>query len=204
MALTVEQYIAAQKKKINDLQRFYKPFERSVRNVMALQSKRIFTDGINSHGSLIGHGAYNDNKPLYVNPNTSPGKKFKPAGKPFEFKNSKGKIKSVRDTRAGIKTRWFSSYKEYRQTIGRRVDVVNLFLSGDLFKDFSNAATPQNAKPIKVSNVEYLVMLKRPLNVKKKGGIEDKYGEVFRLTRQEKEKFFETLEFNFKKALIDG
>lgn len=214
--MTTEEYIAKQRKAFNEIIEKDKPLQIAAKTVVAAQATRIFVEGKNSQGSLIGKSGYNDNKEIYVNPSTSPGKKFKPAGKPFEFGRTKaGKIKNVRSTsrltkekgeeRASAKahkTRWFSSYKDYRNTIGRRTDVVDWFLSGDLKSDFSNSKT--NPAPRKVNNHEYVSGLKRDENIKKLEGLEDKYGEVTKHTKGEKELFFSTVGKEFQLILTNA
>ncbi|MFA9221056.1 MAG: hypothetical protein ACEQSL_07705 [Sediminibacterium sp.] len=196
--MSTEEYIIQQRKIFTQIIEKDMPLQRAARDTMAMQATRIFVDGKNSQGSLIGGGAYNDNKPLYVNPNTSPGKKFKPAGKPFEFGKSKGgKIKTVRSESRLVngkstphKTRWFPSYKDYRKTIGRNTEHVDLFLSGDLKSDFSNGKT--GASPVKVNTHEYVAGLKRQENIKKAEGLSDKYNDpIFSLSKKEKANFFD-------------
>ncbi len=71
-------------------------------------------------------------------------------------------------------------------------------------RDFSNAETPAQATPKKISNVEYVVSIKRDQNIKKKQGNEKRFGKIFPLQKKAKDAFFKTLDFNFKKALING
>ena len=202
--MTVEEYIAKQKKKLTDLKIFYKPFEASVRNVVALQAKRIFTDGQKSDGSPIGQ--YNTTTPFYVNPNLSAGAttkapiKGEQALKPTTGKHGDHLFKNGKEH----KTTWVANYKSYRNRIGKRIDKVNLTLSGDLMRDFSNAQTPAAAIPVKISDVEYRVVIKRDSNIKKKEGNEDRFGTIFKLTKKELDVFKKTLNFNFKKAIVDG
>lgn len=195
------------------------PLAKACLDIVPKIGDRIFIEGKNQQGSLTGHGAYNDNKELYVNPSTSPGTKFTPAGKPFEFRDTKssvrnelgfrilgkskpGKLKRVRSTTRFVKgearphlTRWFPSYKDYRNTIGRQTEVVDLDLSGDLRSDF------RSGNPKKVSNEEFVVQLKRPKNVLKAEGLDDKYKRVFALTDKERKHFIETLNFEIAQLL---
>jgi hypothetical protein len=197
LQLTIEKYIAAQKKKLTDRKIFYKPFQASVRNIIALQATRIFVEGKKSDGTNIGR--YNTTTPLYINPSTSPGNTS--ALKPTTGKTGRHIFKSTGEAH---KTTFVKSYHEYRKKIGRKVDKINLDLSGDLKRDFSNGKTPSSAKPVKISDIEYHVTIKRQNNVDKKDGLEDRYGDIFKLTSKEKREYFKTLNFNFKKALIDG
>lgn len=213
--MSTEEFIAKQRKVFQQIIEKDIPLEIAARSTAALQSVRIFVEGKNSQGSLIGHGAYNDNKPLYVNPKTSPGRKFAPAGKPFEFGKTKGgKIKTVRSESRIVKgvskphvTRWFPSYKAYRQTIGRNTTKVDLFLSGDLKSDFSNSSANPNSpgKPIKSNNHEYLSGFKRDINAKKAEGIEKKYNDpIFSLTAEEKKNFFNIATKEFTRLIANA
>lgn len=223
MAKTVQQYVHDVEAKINDILRLNEPFERAVRNIVARQAGRIFIEGKNSSGGIIGQYSTH---PLYINPNTSSPRKGAIKGRvagisfvKFEgLEPTTGKYgehiftaetayRGVKGTKAGDPHRttyMAGGYKEFRNRIGRRIDRVNLTLTGDFMKDYTNAQIPSKAAPIKISTVEYHVMLKRPLNIKKRQGFEDKYGTIFDLMREEREAFFRTLEFNFRKALNDG
>jgi len=185
--MTMAEYIDKLKKQAKAIQEM-KPLKIAVQTVLAEQVQRIFIRGENSNGGTI--GTYNTINPLYVNPNTSP-VKFRPAGKP-------GANRNIEDR----KTRWFASYRDFRSTIGRKTDRVNLSLSNDLQSDFSSRRIGKNPphNPEKISNTEYHVTLKRPLNVLKKSGMEEKYGDIFRLTSKEKKLFHETAAKEF--ALI--
>src|SRR5690606_30041480 len=120
-----------------------------------------------SEGSKIGN--YNDTKPIYVNPDKSP-KKFKNQGK--ESKSDKFNNGNLR------LTRYFESYKQYRSTIGRPVDKVNLTLTGSLRNDFGKAVT-------KISNIKYTATA-RDENEKIMEGQEDRFGKIFDLTKKER------------------
>ncbi len=174
----------------------YRPFGLAVQDVHALRSERIFTDGKNSSGSNIGQ--YNDSNPLYVDPSKVPGS-LKPGGKgefaiastfnPFDKK--KQKVKSVRqEKKRGNKLRYFGSYKEFRQAIGRQTSVVDLNLWGDLKSNFENRSRG-NPEAVKIADNEYHVGLDSE-NSKKKEGLEDKYGEIFPHTDEEKTHFYTT------------
>lgn len=87
--------------------------------------RRIHNEGNAVNESSIGKYGI---KPLYVNPKKSP-KKFTPKGKSGESKFKNGK---------SHKTKYFpKGYKGFRAEIGRRVDKVNLSLSGRLEKEFT-------------------------------------------------------------------
>ena len=87
--------------------------------IVSDQAKRIFEEGKATRNDQIGD--YNDTKPIYVNPDSSP-IKFAPKGK-------RGK-----PTRYG----YFDSYKDFRSKIGRQTQFVDLKLVGTLASDFRN------------------------------------------------------------------
>lgn len=90
-------------------------------NIYALSANRVFNEGKNVNGYSMWRYS---TKPLYVNPHKSP-KSFPVAGK-----NSTKQKFNNGETR---KTRYFSGgYKDFRNKIGRRIDVVDLQLTGTL------------------------------------------------------------------------
>jgi hypothetical protein len=91
--------------------------------LLASNVRRIHTEGISVSGSGIGN--YNSTDPLYVNPKSSP-KKFKPSGNPEKPKNVKDR-----------KTKYFKSYKAFRQAVGAESSFVNLELTHRLRKDWA-------------------------------------------------------------------
>ena len=145
-----------------------------------MQVDRIFGQGLNSNNAQI--GAYNSTDPLYVNPKNAP-KKFTPRGKPTgkrktgktRFKNGEPHI-----------TKYFKSYKDFRSNQGRKTGKVDLVLSGDLKSDYS---TP----PERVSNTNYVAGVSRTRNADKLEGMEEKYGDIFGLTKEEIAFFVEEL-----------
>lgn len=137
--------------------------------------QRIFDKGKNAQNGPIGQ--YNTSNPLYVNPRYSP-KKFAPRGKNGESKFKNGKTK---------KTRHFKSYSDYRQAIGRQVAFVNFKLSGTLQSDFGKGVQ-------RINSLRYASGV-RINNEKKIKGLENKYGNVFRLTPKERTNFKQVLAF---------
>jgi len=160
-----------------------KPMETAVRSVMAQMVVRIFEDGIKSDGSPIGQ--YNDSDELYVDPDTLP-KTIAPRGKP-------GKERNV----ANRKTTYFKSYKALRSEVGRESGKVNIRLTNDLQSDWSNASVgdgiASNPKPKVISPTEYHIVLKRDNNADKRKGLESRYGDIFRLTKEEETFYFDQI-----------
>lgn len=181
---------------LNELIEKNKPLEIAARTTHALQTRRIFVRGQNSAGGQIGQ--YNTTNPLYVNPEKSPGNT---AGiKPPTGKNGATEFKTGKKAGQKHKTTWLASYKEYRGRIGKGSDFVNLVLSSDLFKDFASPVYDKdNPRPEMISVNSYQSRLKREDNQKKMEGAEDKYGEITKLTTEEKQVFFGTAEFELKK-----
>jgi len=199
--LTIDEFVIKTTKLRDEILNNDPPLKLASYSVLALQSKRIFSDGKNASGST---NSYNDSDPLYVNPDTSPGKKFKPQGKPKK-EGEKGATKKTANIKFGgrgfstgkaskidtdRKTRWFKSYKDYRSTIGFQSGFVNLQLSGELKSDFEN---PQGKEPTptKVDVHEYIIQLNKDINQKKVEKFNEKYDNVFGLSKFEIEKFYE-------------
>lgn len=138
---------------------------------------RIFVKGQNETGKTF---QYNSTDPLYVNPVTSPGKKFPTKGKTGKDTFTSGKKKGEKHV-----TGWFESYKDYREAIGRKTDKVYFNLSGDLNSDVANGLR-------RVNNNEYVIELKRPINVEKKKGFNDpdrRFAPVFGINKDEEATF---------------
>lgn len=186
--------------------------EIAVKNIVALQTKRIFEDGKKSNDSLI--GKYDTDTGLYVNKKLikGGGKLGVPRGKPYakvitrgknkgKKKEIKGRTKFTTGKKAGQnhKLNYVSSYYELRKILQKKVDKVNLVFNNDLFMDFANGKM-NDPKPNKITPLWYTTSFKREINIKKREGLEEKYGTIFNLTKKEKEEFYRTLEFNIQKA----
>lgn len=187
-AISQEEFLLRQRKVLNSIIKDNNPLKIAARTIHKDITVRIFEQGKKADGSDI--GKYATAPPMYINPKTSPGsvKKLQPIGKHGEtvFKNGKPH-----------KTAYVSSYKDYRQKIGRPTEKVNLVLSGDLQLDFANGKV-SNPSPQKVNVNEYIVTLKRDINQKKKDGAEAKYGEIFAHSTGEVDKFVSIAEKEFR------
>jgi len=143
--------------------------------------KRIHVDGLKSDGTLI--GKYNSTKPIYVNPKNSP-RKFATKGKPKnigKFKTGKKKGQDRFISKTG-ETRYFESYKDFRDYVGLDTSKVNLSLNNSgMENDFK--AVGQD--PIK-TNTGYGLGFTNSINAEKAEGHEKKYGTIYSLTEQEK------------------
>lgn len=171
--MTIEEYI----QKLRDASREIdagKPLFLASSSATAEMITRVFVKGQNETGDTF---QYNSTDPLYVNPVTSPGKKF-----PTKGKTGSDTFKSGKKAGQKHKTGWFENYKSYRDTIGRPTDKVNFDLSGDLRSSISNGLR-------RVNNNEYVLEIKRPNDVKKRSGLDERYDNVFGINKAEEALF---------------
>jgi len=143
--------------------------------------RRIHVDGLKTDGTDI--GKYNDTDPIYVNPKDSP-RSFKPEGKPRKtgvFKSGKKKGQDRFEGNKKNKTKYFESYKSFRDYVGVQTNKVNLSLSAGMENDFKAVADD----PIK-TNTGYGLGFTNPINALKAEGQEERYGEIYSLTENEK------------------
>jgi len=165
--MTGDEFIKRQRQKLQTAQE--KAFKIAVFDSHRLMGNRIFVSGEGSDDVRI--GSYNATDPIYVNPKNSP-RKFA-TGK---FENGKPR-----------KTKKFSSYKTFRNAVGRQTNVVNLNLLGILQNDFITGLK-------KVDNATYEAILKQGVNVKKARGQEKHFGKkIFSLSKHERAEFLETV-----------
>lgn len=177
--ITVAQFTAKLDSKIKNLQSD-RILRLAVFAVNERRVQRIFEKGQNSSGGKIGN--YNSTKPIYVAPEDAP-----------RAVNKKGK------TGKAIKSGYYPSYKDFRRAMGRESGFVNLRLNNELQNDLTNAALGKTSNalaapnPIKVSNTEYKVTLKKDINQKKVKGLTAKYGKFLEHTKQEIELFHKVI-----------
>jgi len=135
-------------------------------SMIGVIKKRIHEDGKAADDSNIGQ--YDTTNPLYVNPNKSP-KAFAPVGKTGKTKFKNGQPH---------KTKYFDSYKGFRENIGRPTDKVNLSLTGQMNSQFTIIPT-ENGYGLGWNNTEMYERSK---------GLETKYGKkIWSLTDEESE-----------------
>jgi hypothetical protein len=176
--MTVEEYNMKLRAFISGLEKFNRPFERAVQSTTQMIGNRIFVKGEKSDGSIIGQ--YDTKNPLYVNPDKVPSAK---GLKPTRGKTGEHKFKNGKEH----KTTYVQNYKDLRNRIGRRIDKVNLILSGDLQSDWRNAQRlSERATAIKVNANEYVITLKRDINQKKMDKFDDKYGTISKASGKER------------------
>ena len=203
--MTISDYTKRLRAFSNDLIKNNRPFKIAVYTTTALIGERIFVKGQNSSGGKI--GSYDTKTPLYVNPKKAPrAGALKAKGieglNPPTGKTGKSIFES---TGLPHKTTYLKNYKEFRNRIGRRIDTVDLVLSGDLQSDWRNQKSlDAPALPIKINANEYHITLKRDINAKKMDGMNKKYGKISKPTKKEVEKFnfvaLNTLLDSMKKA----
>ena len=161
--MTTNELIAKMKADVRLLRE--KPLALAAFSVHSMVAERIFEKGQNAGDGKIGD--YNNSKKIYVNPKISP-KKFTAKGKSGKTKFKNGN---------SHKTGFFDSYKSFRQKIGRQTAFVDLKLSGQLQKDFTNS--------LQKSSGYWISGVKNKANVGKVEGAEDKYKNIFKLTKKE-------------------
>lgn len=201
--MTITQYIEKQSTILKQLTEQNKPLEIAARTTMQIQAKRIFEDGKKTDGSDIGQ--YDTSRPLYVNPDASPragGNKAKGIEGLKPTLGKTGRATFVSGIRKGQphKTTYVDNYKEFRNRIGRRIDKVDLTLSGDLQSDFRNTGKLTGAEPKKISANEYQITLSRKVNQDKMEGLQAKYGSITDLSKEERSEFIRVINFEFRKA----
>lgn len=134
---------------------------------------RIIKDGKNSSGAQI--GTYST-KPAYY-PRGAFIKKgaFKPQGKNQIFAQDGTRNKKIKRDK-GRKTMYLpEGYKELRQIQGRESGFVNLEYSGDLMLSYQGEPT----------DTAMLLGFTKESQLKKKEGLEGRYGDVFHATKEE-------------------
>ena len=197
--LTAKQFIEKLERKLRDIQERNVPLQIAVRSVTAQQAVRIFQEGLNSAGGKI--GSYSTT-PRIISPRFAPRKFAADTFQPFN------RAQRARVGKKGYYGKFFAQgYKQFRAEQGRESAFVNLRLTNDLQSDFANVPlaptvnTVAPPSPIRVNTHEYKMTLKRPENIEKKDGLEDRYGKIFNLTRQERDLFVRVANFELRKIL---
>lgn len=177
---TMEQYVAALRKQSQELRDSKAPFI-AAQTAHADMVERIFTSGEAANGGKIGN--YDTKDPLYVSPVDSP-KTFMPKGKNGESQFKNGRYHQ---------TKYFSSYKAYRQSMGRRADTVNLDLFGRLKQEFENSLR-------RISNSSFEARLRTDESTDKALGNQSRFRKpIFAATQQERDTFRDVLIFEYRR-----
>lgn len=185
--MTTQEFISKQNEKIAEIEKTNKPLELAVRSIMSLQSKRIFIDGKDASGNVIGN--YKGGE-IYVSPNKNKGL----PGFPLRGKSGKTEFGNGKRHKSG----YFKNYLAFKKTIGRNKNIssVDLFLTGALSRNWANSQALTSAQATKVNQHNYIVTLTEE-NLKKT----DRYGNVFGLTKKERETFLSVINFELTKAM---
>jgi len=208
--LTTEEYIKKNRVKLEALVRFDIPLKIAVYTIVGEQSIRIFQMGLNSAGSKIGvyDSGTGKGHELWIPDSRSP-INGNHKGKPAIGRGETGKKSSkVRVFQFTVKNTYYKNYQDYRKRMKRESGFVNLRLNNELQSDFSNAKISKTStkviqgQPIRVNANYYKTELKKDINQKKREGLEDKYGKIFSLTKEEKTKYFAILQKELKIALL--
>lgn len=101
-----------------------------------------------------------------------------PIGKKF------GDIANKRQAKAFGKGDSFSSYKEFRQKLGRQTAYMDLTLTGDMWASW---------RPIPISNTAYGVTFVSTEQAKIAGYLEERFGAIFELSDKELEQSLQTI-----------
>lgn len=185
--MTTEDFIKKQEARIAAIEKANKPLEIAVRSVMSLQSKRIFLEAKNANEGVI--GIYKGGE-TYISPKTNKGL----PSFPLKGKAGKDTFENGNKHKSG----YFKNYLSYKKTIGRNKNTLNvdLFLTGELSRNWANAEALTNAQAKKINQHNYIVELSEK-NAKKV----TRYGNVFGLSSKEKIKFLEVIQFELTKAM---
>ena len=177
---SVREYIVALRKRVDALKAGI-PLSIAAVVIHGSQARRIFFLGEKSDGTPI--GKYNDTEELYVSPWLTP-VKLKTTGKHGEdtFKSGKKHL-----------TTYYSSYEDLRERQGKESGFVNLDLWGILRSDFTAS--------IKQINAGEWHSLLSDKNIEKAAGNEKRFGDIFKLTKDERDNFNERMQLEYTKIM---
>lgn len=193
--MTFKQYIDNLEKKLSNIKTFSDPLRVAAFDVTAIMGQRIFDEGRKTDGSEI--GSQYSTTPIYVNPEKLTvrknigSKEGKTGERIFKSGTKKGQPHKTKYLAGG--------YEELREKVGRQTNYVDLRLSGELRQDFSNDQSV--AQPRKINELEYQIKLDKEINQKKRLGIDEKYGTIFKTSDDENKLFFDTIGREFRKQL---
>lgn len=183
-----------------DIERENKPLAIAAADMTARMSERIFVDGRDTDNRPIGEYS---RKPIYLSTKQLEGLKMTGAatskGKPNKNNVRSDTFKTGKKAGTKHKTTYFAGWNAVRRAAGKPVDVVNLDFIGDLKSDFAVSSL------LRVDVHEYNIRFRSDLNQKKALGNEDRFGKtIFTPSKEEKDEFFSTAEFELKKLLAGG
>ncbi len=186
--MTTDEFIAKQNARIEAIIRENVPLRLAVNSITSLISNRVWLKGLNSDGAII--GTYSKD-PVYISGKLS--EKTRLPKFPLKGKTGKSKFKNGNEHKSG----YFDSYYAFKKKIGRnnKISTVDLFLTGDLHKDWANG-NEARPEPTRVNQNEYYQAIDED-NSKKVL----RYGRVFQPTKDEKDKFFAIIQSELGKAM---
>lgn len=189
--MTTDEFNKKLEEKIKLIEKENIPLQIAVRNIMTVQSNRVFINAKNAAGSEI--GTYKDRE-LYINPDGKTYPKGKVKTVPKKGKTGETKFKNGNPHKTGYFANWLS----YKKAIGqnKNVSTVNLAWSGDLQRNWANADIGKPAQAVRINQHNWVTQLRKENAVKA-----ERYGNVFGLSKNERELFLKSLQIQLKKAL---
>jgi len=186
--VTIDEFVVSLKTVRDLILKDDPPLKLASYSVLALQSKRIFTDGKSPSGKTFSYESSNE---IYIYPSNSP-KKLTPKGKP----NGKRKVEKI-----NRKMTYFSSYQAYKSYVGRPTGgkFVSFENIGELKSDFENPQSGKKPEPTKIDAHEYQVKLKKEINKLKVENFNSRYDDMFKLSDFEKAEFIRIAKAEFIK-----
>jgi len=201
--MTTDQFIAKQNAKMQALIKDNRPLLLAVQTTMAARSKRIFLDGQNSKGGIIGkYKQYPEGEGIYISGNARPAPKKPLTGKNGIAESKKvysTKTKKALKTQSAHRSKYFANFVAYKKDVGRQqgVQTVDLFLTGDLHKNWAgvaNIAQPPRVNKLNANTyVEYLS--------KESKDKVSRYRNVFTISASERALFYKVFQGEFTKAM---
>ncbi len=195
--MTTSEFIKKQEAKINEIIKNNKPLLMAVSSVVAMQSKRIFIEGKNADGGIIGE--YKGGG-IYVSPNANKDlKSFPLTGKDGISENKKIysiKTKKALKNKSSHRTGYFENYLAFKKAIGKNklIQTVDLNLTGELHRHWANGDIA-NPGAQKINQHNYIVSITKEDQDKV-----DKYDRVFNLSKKERETFLKVVKIELNKA----
>lgn len=189
--MTTDEFIKKQEAKLALIMKENKPLQIAVRSVMTMKSKRIFIEGKNANGGVIGEYS---KKEMYASPKGM--QKNATRNLPgFPLKGKEGKTRFENGN--AHKTGYFANYLTFKKSIGRNknIQTVDLNLTGTLMQNWANGEIGNpNAKKLSANN--YIEFLRSENYDKIK-----RYPNVFTTSKNERSMFLKVIQGELTKAM---
>ena len=189
--MTTDEFIKKQEAKIAEIMKVNKPLEIAVRSIMTMKSKRIFIEGKNANGGLIGEYS---KKELYASPKGMQKKATRNLpGFPLKGKAGETKFKNGNSHKTG----YFENYLAFKKAVGlnKIIQTVDLHLTGTLMQNWANGEIG-NPMAKKLSANNYIEFLRSENYNKIK-----RYPNVFTTSKNERSMFLKVIQVEFTKAM---